>query len=171
MHMFPLFIDLNGRHVVLVGDGPVADAKRRQFADAGAVVRTVMPERFTPADLEGAWLVVAAAAPEINRAVAEAAAARRVFVNAVDDPVNATAFLSGVVRRGGVTIAVSTDGEAPALTALIREALDEILPGDLDQWLSTARAERKAWKRDGVAMDERKPRLLEALNQRYEAVR
>ena len=56
--------------------------------------------------------------------MAAAAEPRRIFVNAVDDPANASAFLSGTVRRDGVTIAISTSGDAPALTALLREALD-----------------------------------------------
>ncbi len=166
--MFPIFLDLNGRRVALIGAGPVADAKRRQLMDAGADVRSVAPETFAPADLDGAWLVVAAAVPEVNRRVAEAAAARHLFVNAVDDPPNATAFLGGVVRRDGVTIAISTDGAAPALTALLREGLDEVLPADLGEWMSTAREARVAWKRDGVPIEERKPKLLEALNRRYQ---
>ena len=165
--MLPLFLALHGRLVVLVGSGPVAEAKRRQFADAGASVRVVAPETFVASDLDAAWLVVAAAAPEVNRRVADAAAARRLFVNAVDDPANASAFLSGVVRRDGVTIGISTEGHAPALTSLLREALDALLPDDLDQWMATARAEREAWTRDAVPIDGRKPRLLEALNRRY----
>ena len=169
--MFPLFLDLKDRLVVLIGAGPVAEAKRRQFVDAGAHVRLISPERFTPADLDGAWLAIAASTPEVNRAIAEAACERRLFVNAVDDPSNATAFLGGVVRRDGVTIAISTDGAAPALTSLLREALDDVLPRDLDEWMATARGERAGWKRRGVAMDARKPLLLEALNRRYEAAR
>ena len=64
----------------------------------------------------------------VNRQVAAAAEERRIFVNAVDDPANASAFLSGVIRREGVTIAISTSGDAPGLTALIRQGLDELLP-------------------------------------------
>ena len=67
-----------------------------------------------------------------------AAEERRVFVNAVDDPVNATAFLTGVVRRSDVTIAISSEGRAPALTSLLREALDAVLPRDLGAWLAEA---------------------------------
>jgi len=103
----------------------------------------------------------------VNREVAEAANARRIFVNAVDDPANATAFLSGVIRRDGVTIAISTSGDAPALTALLREALDAVLPRDLSRWLAEARRQRAAWRRDGVAMEKRRPLLLEALNALY----
>lgn len=166
--MFPLFLDLHGRLVVLVGGGPMAEVKRRQFADAGASVRVITPETFRPSDLDAAWLVVSVASAEVNRRVADAAAARRLFVNAVDDPANASAYLGGVVRRDGVTIGISTSGEAPALTSLLREAFDTLLPDDLQDWMATAQAERDAWKRDAVPIDRRKPRLLEALNRRYQ---
>jgi len=165
--MFPLFLDFTGRVVVCVGTGPVADAKARQLAEAGADVRRVPPDSFAPSDLDGAWFVVAAATPAVNRCVAEAAAARQLFVNAVDDIPNASAYLGAIVRRGGVTIAISTDGDAPALAALLREAIDAVLPADLDDWMTTARQQRAAWKRDGVPLDARKPLLLEALNRRY----
>jgi hypothetical protein len=99
--------------------------------------------------------------------VAEAAEARAVFVNAVDDPANATAFLSGVVRRGGVTIAISTTGVAPALTALLREALDALLPADLEAWVVEARTQRAVWRQLEVPVEQRKPLLLRSLNRLY----
>ena len=185
--LLPLFLNLTGRTVVLVGGGPVATAKLRQLVAAGARVRIVAPEvtteiestvtsvadvvlarrAFEAADLDQAWLVVAAATPEVNRQVAEAAETRRLFVNAVDDPANASAFLSGVVRRDGVTLAISTSGAAPALTALLREGFDALLPRDLASWMWQARAARVAWRREGVPMAARKPRLLQALNALY----
>jgi len=122
---------------------------------------------FEAADLDGVWLVVAAATPDANREVAAVAEVRRVFVNAVDDPANATAFLSGVIRRDGVTLAISTGGAAPGLTALLREGLDAVLPRDLGAWLDEARRQRVAWRRDGVPMPERRPLLLEALTRLY----
>jgi uroporphyrin-III C-methyltransferase/precorrin-2 dehydrogenase/sirohydrochlorin ferrochelatase len=191
--LFPVFLNVAGRAVVLVGGGPVAAAKLRQLiavrsrvtvvapqihdditlAEARAfesgIPLTILQRPFEPSDLDDAWLAVAAATPEVNRAVADAAEARHIFVNAVDDPDNATAFLSGVVRRDGVTIAISTSGDAPALTALLREGLDALLPRDLAAWMWRARAERVAWKRDGVPMDARKPKLLRALNALYAA--
>jgi siroheme synthase-like protein len=188
--LLPLFLNLTGRTVVLVGGGRVAAGKLQQLLAVGAHVRIVAPEissasldlvsrgvprveivprRFVPSDLDGAWLVVAAASPEVNREVADAAERIRLFVNAVDDPANASAFLSGVVRRDGVTIAISTNGEAPALTALLREALDAELPPDLGDWMAQARTERGVWRRDGVPMEERKPRLLQVLNAIYGA--
>jgi len=183
MHdLLPLFLTLAGRDVVLVGGGAVATSKLRALIETGARVRVIAPvvtaeieaagveiarRAFVATDLDGAWLVVAAATPEVNREVAAAAEARRIFVNAVDDPTNASAFLSGTVRRDGVTIAVSTSGRAPALTALLREALDSVLPVDLDGWMVEADRQRAIWRRDKVPMAARKPRLLEALNGLY----
>jgi siroheme synthase-like protein len=191
--LLPLFLNVRNRTVLLVGGGPVATAKLRQLTAVGARVRIVSPEvsaemaelvvrggqsdagtgpslalrPFEPADLDEVWLVVAAAPPIVNEAVAALAEARRIFVNAVDDPAHASAFLSGVVKRDGVTVAISTSGSAPALTSLLREAIDAVLPDDLGRWVWRARAERIAWRRDGVPMGERKPLLLEALNKLY----
>jgi siroheme synthase-like protein len=183
-NLLPLFLDLTGRRVLLVGGGQVAAGKLGQLRAAGATVRVVSPlvvadiaattdldivrRPFEPADLDDMWLVVAAATPAVNKEVADAAEQRRIFVNAVDDPPNATAYLSGVVRRDDVTIAISTSGDAPALTSLIREALDAVLPNDLADWLRTARLQRREWRRDGVPMQARKPLLLTALNALYE---
>ena len=182
--MFPIFLKLAGRKVVLVGGGTVASSKLQALRDARAQVTVVAPEistdiegasgttllrrPFQPADLDGAWLVVAAAPPDVNRQVAAAAEARRVFVNAVDDPRNATAYLGGTFRRGGVLVAVSTEGQAPALAGLVREGLEAALPDDLHAWTAEARTIRRRWIADGVPMPERRPRLLEALNKLYE---
>jgi len=118
--------------------------------------------------VDDVWLVVAAATPAVNREVAAAAEARRTFVNAVDDPANASAFLSGVIRRDGLTIAISTSGDAPGLTALIRQGFDELLPRrELAAWVREARRQRREWKAQGVLMEARRPLLLEALNRLY----
>ena len=181
--LLPLFLDLTGRSVLLVGGGSVAAAKLDQLLAARADVRVVAPDvckhieeagvrverrPFHPTDLDDVWLVVAAATPDVNRQVAAAAGPRRIFVNAVDDPAHASAYLSGVVRRDGVTLAISTSGAAPALTGLLREGLDQVLPQDLRAWLEEARQQRLIWRRDHVPMEERRPRLLEALNQLYD---
>jgi uroporphyrin-III C-methyltransferase/precorrin-2 dehydrogenase/sirohydrochlorin ferrochelatase len=181
--MYPTFLRLNGRRVVLVGGGRVAAGKLQSLLAEGAQVTVVAPEirpeleqpgvvlqrrGFEDADLDEAWYVVAAAPTEVNRQVLTAAERRHLFVNAVDDPPHATAYAGGVVRRDGVTIAISTDGRAPALAGLLREALDAWLPGDLDEWMSAADQARRAWKRDGVPMEHRRPMLLETLNRLYE---
>ena len=181
--MYPVFLNLTGRRVVVGGGGPVAASKLAGLLAEGARVTLVAPEvspecerpgvtllrrPFAEADLEGAWWVVAAAPPAVNRQVCEAAERRCLYVNAVDDPRHATAYLGGVVRRDGVTVAISTDGRAPALAGLMREAIDASLPHDLARWMTVADEERRRWKRDGVPMAHRRPQLLDTLNRLYE---
>ena len=180
--MFPAFLNLESRRVVVVGGGPVAAGKLEALLAGGADVTVVAPDvrpeidrlgvkvlrrPFEDADLDGAWWVVAAAPKEVNRQVLAAAETRRVFVNAVDDPHHATAYLGGVVRRHGVTVAISTEGRAPALAGLLREALNAWLPRDLERWMSAADDARRTWKTEGVPMEQRRPQLLGVLNRLY----
>jgi len=181
--LFPAFLKLRGRPVVVVGGGPVAASKLEALLSAGARITIVAPEiageiasrpvrlerrPFRASDLDEAWFVVAAAPPAVNREVAAAAEARRLFVNAVDDPAHASAYLGGVVRKDGVTLAVSTDGRAPAIAGLIREGLERLLPADLDRWLETADALKAEWRSRGVPMEQRRPALLTAINRLYD---
>lgn len=180
--LFPAFLKLQSRRVLVVGGGRVAASKLEALLQAGADVTVVAPavlpeikqagvtvhERgFLDTDLDGAWWVVAAAPPDVNRAVQAAAEPRRIFVNAVDDPRHATAYLAGVVRRDDVTVAISTNGRAPALAGLLREALDAWLPADLSRWLAASDEARLQWKREGVPMEERRSLLLKILNEIY----
>jgi uroporphyrin-III C-methyltransferase/precorrin-2 dehydrogenase/sirohydrochlorin ferrochelatase len=182
--LYPVFLKLAGKQALLVGGGTVAAAKLEGLLAAGALVTVVAPEinpaierpgvtlhrrKFTAADLESVWWVVAAAPPDVNRQVQAAAESRQLFVNAVDDPAHATAYLGGVVRRDDVTIAISTSGRAPALAGLLREGLDAWLPQDIDQWMQTADRARAFWKDAEVPMDRRRPMLLDALNRLYES--
>ena len=183
--LFPVFLNLSRRPVLLVGGGTVAASKLAGLKRAGADVTVVAP-RISPAiadagvvrleyrcfrtsDLDGQWLVVSAAPGDVNRAVARAAQRRRIFVNAVDDPASASAYLGGVLHRDGVTIAVSTSGAAPALAGLLREGLECLIPVDLTRWLTQARWLRRQQRRQGVPMADRRPQLLEALTRLYES--
>jgi uroporphyrin-III C-methyltransferase/precorrin-2 dehydrogenase/sirohydrochlorin ferrochelatase len=184
--LYPAFLKLCGRRVLVVGGGPVAAGKIAGLLAAGAVIEVVAPDvrpeieragvtihrrAFRASDVDGAWYVIAAAPPGVNAEVRAAAEGRRLFVNAVDDPEHATAYAGGVVRRAGVTIAISTAGRAPAMAGLLREAIDAWLPGNLDEWLAAADEARRAWKAEGVPMEERRPQLLQVLNRLYETRR
>lgn len=181
-NLFPVFLKLAGKRVLVVGGGPVATSKLDGLAAAGAEITVVAPhvtdeirasgarihERpFEEQDLDGVWYVVAAATPDVNAAVSRAAAERRLFVNAVDDPPNATAYLGGVVRRGSAAVAISTGGRAPALAGLLREAIDDVLPADLERWFEEADALKRRWRSTGVPMEARRPELAEVIARRY----
>ena len=178
----PVFLRFDHRRVVVVGGGHVAASKIPALLAAGADVTVIAPaisgaidrtrvtavtDEFQPSHLDGAWFVTAAATPAVNRAVRDAAEQRGVFVNAVDDPANATAYLGGTISRGGVTVAFSTAGQAPALAGLLREAFDELVPQDIGAWAERAVALSHDQRAEGVTMTRRRPQLLEALNRLY----
>ena len=182
--VFPVFLKLCDRQALVVGGGAMAAEKIPALVQAGARVRVVSPafsedvraqpvERiekpFQPSDLDDAWYVVAAAPPDVNRAVSRAAAERRLFVNAVDDVKSADLYLGSVIRRAGMTLSISSNGRAPALTALVRRALERLLPDELEAWVETAEALRPRWKQSGLPFAERRPALLRALNEMYAA--
>jgi len=191
--LYPVFLKLDGLAVVVVGGGPIAASKLEGVLAAGARVTVVAPaicdeirarvaalgddrlvliqRAFEPSHLDGARWVVAAAPSAVNREVADAAAARGLFVNAVDDTRSATAYLGGVIRRGQVEIAISTGGVAPALAGLLREALEALLPDDLERWIATAIRARAEWKQAQIPMAERRPLLLRALDRLYAEAR
>ncbi|MED5523331.1 MAG: siroheme synthase CysG [Pseudomonadota bacterium] len=146
MHDFPLFLDLHGKDVLVVGGGTVAWRKVQALHKAGAKVRLVaktlcaeiaaspvdhVAEQFEPKWLDGVWLAIAATDDElVNEAVAEAANARQIWVNVVDQRTLCSAIVPAVVERKPVTIAISSDGQAPVLARRLREKLEAEVP----QW-------------------------------------
>lgn len=178
--LLPLFLRLDGKDVLVVGAGPVAERKIEDLVNAGARVRVVaksatpavasMPvsltlRPFEPADIDRAWLVIAATSdPDTQKTVCDLAAARQIFAVAIDDPPNGSAYSASVLRRGPFTVAISSSGEAPALSRLLREVIEQALPAD--DWIDAARALRETWKRDGTPMASRFPDLVRAFKDR-----
>lgn len=142
--LFPLFADLRGRTVLVVGGGAVARRKAGALLAAGArvvvgaprlepvLVRWVAEARIThrvgdfePSWLDDAWLAIAATDDAgVNHAVADAGAARRVWVNVVDDAQLSGFHVPARVERGPLQIAISSGGGAPMLARLLREQLE-----------------------------------------------
>ena len=182
--LLPLFLDLSGKDVLVVGAGVVAARKVADLVAVGAKVRVVAPRvtdeltnggaagtvrietrGFEERDVEGAWLVFAATDDaDVQKRVAVACEKARVFCVAVDDPPNASAYGGGIVRRGPVTIAISTSGEAPALARLLREILEQALPDE--GFVDAARALRERWKADKTPMASRFGELVQAFKER-----
>lgn len=182
--VYPVFLRLEGRLALVVGAGSVAERKIASLVEAGARVRVVAPEateavrrlasegtvewlprRYEDGDLEGVWLVVAATPDAaVQRAVGDAALGRRVFCIAVDDPPNATAYSGAVVRRAPFLIAISSSGATPALTRLVREIIEEVLPGE--EWVEHAKRLRARWLAERTPMGERFSQLVAEFKRR-----
>lgn len=148
MRFFPVFLNLKGRRCLVVGGGEVAANKLQSLLEAEAEATLVAPEataeiavleeqgrisrqarEFIPEDLAGCALVIAATDDEqTNRRVAEAATARNIPVNVVDNPQLCGFIMPSVIDRGPVQVAVSTGGAAPVLARLLRARLETLIP-------------------------------------------
>ncbi len=133
---WPVNLLVRERLVVVVGGGRIAARKIAPLVDAGANVIVVAPtiigeirsqgvtcvdRDFEAADLDSAWLVVAATdQPHVNRAVFVAAEERRIFCNSADDPANCSVTLMSLVRQGDLVVAIGTGGRSPALATWLR---------------------------------------------------
>jgi uroporphyrin-III C-methyltransferase/precorrin-2 dehydrogenase/sirohydrochlorin ferrochelatase len=183
LRLYPLFADLGGRRVLVVGGGTVARRKAEALLDAGADVAVGAPileaglaalaaagrvrhiaAEFVPAWLDDAWLVIAATdVPAVNRAVVAAADARRLWANAVDDAELSRFHVPARVERGPLQIAISSGGGAPMLARLVREQLETQFDasfGALAELLTRHRARIRARWPDTAARRRAFARLL-----------
>ena len=141
MSLFPLFVDLAGKRVVVVGGGNVGRRKADAARAAGAVVCVVDPiapadvaANYSPNHLAGAYLVFACAAPEVNARVVADATARGIWANSATD--SADVILPAVLTRGDLTITISTGGASPALARRIREKLEAEFDDAFAAWVA-----------------------------------
>lgn len=141
---YPLFIDLAGRTVVVVGGGTVAQRKVEALRRTGARVRVVSPEvvpeiaadegveivrrGYAPGDLSGACLVIAATGDqETNAAVSRDAGLGNIFCNVVDKPELCSFIVPSVVEKGPITVAISTGGISPTLSKRLRVEIGRVI--------------------------------------------
>ena len=177
---YPVLLDLDGRRCVVVGGGDVAERKVKALLDCGAQVVVIAPEvtpaigelarqgavallskTYTPGDLCGAWVVIAAGPPDTNAAVSEEARRERILVNVVDNPDRCDFIVPAVARRGPLLIAISSQGASPALARRLRELVEaQIGPeyGELADLLGRLRPEVLA-----VPEEDKRRRVWEAI--------
>lgn len=168
--LYPVGLVVAGRPCLVVGGGPVAARKAAGLVACGAAVTVVAPAVVPAVEaLDGViverrpyrrgeaaayrLVVTATGDPAVDQAVFADADAAGVWVNSADDPARCSFTLPAVARRGPVTVAVATDGTAPALAAWLRDRLAEALPGDVEA-LAAALAEARAEVRALVGTSE-----------------
>lgn len=159
MALFPLFIELDGLDILIVGGGRVAGRKAVSLADYGAAIRLVAPEFcpeleldprfrllrrcFEDSDIDNAGLVIAATSDrELNRRISLLCRERGIPVNVVDEPDDCSFIFPALLRRGALSAGVTTGGASPTAAAWARDRLDEALPDGLEEmldWLRTVR--------------------------------
>lgn len=176
MSLFPMFVKLEGRRVVVVGGGEIAAGKLDGLLEAGAEVSLVSPainaqvsslvregkiewrkKEFSGDDLLDAFLVIAATSvPSVNESVYRAADARGLLCNAVDDIENCHFYYGSVVQRGDLQIAISTNGKSPALAQRLRKELEEQFGPEYESWLEWLGAARDVLRSSGTSQAQNK---------------
>ena len=163
-HYYPVFLDLRDRLCVVVGGDATAEAKVRELLAAGARV-VVVAEHLDPrieelvragrlrlrrrayrdGDLAGAFLGIATPAAAPQDGVWREAERRGLPFNSVDDPWHCSFIAGSVLRRGDLTVAISTAGRAPALAVRLRQRLEELLGAHHARFLELAGTVRTAF--------------------------
>ncbi|MBI3873285.1 MAG: uroporphyrinogen-III C-methyltransferase [candidate division Zixibacteria bacterium] len=173
---YPIFLNLSGRPCVVVGAGRIAAPKIAGLLDVGADVTVVasvakskvaalatsgrirlLQRPYTDGDLEGAALVIAATDDAaVNLAVHDEARRRDCLVNVVDTTPLCEFITPALVRRGDLTVAISTNGVAPALASVVRRRLERLLDDGYASFLDQARFWRRRLSRSGATFETKK---------------
>jgi len=180
--LFPIYVKLEGRSVLVVGAGKMAEGKIQGLLDTGATIRvvalraservqewaksgaiTLEQHAFSPVDLNEVFLVIVATPSSfVNEMVFLEAQARRVLCNVVDVPHQCDFFYPAVVRRGDLQIAISTGGQSPSLARRLRQQLEhQFGPGYADWVAELGKTRREVLRSDLDPEDKRF--LLESL--------
>lgn len=167
MRYYPIYLDLAGRSVLVVGGGTIAEGKALQLVEAGARVLVVSPALtellgelaeqgrlvwrqavFAESDLDGVWLVISATDDQaVNEAVARAAAERGLLCNVVDQPALCNFITPALVTRGGIQISVSSGGGSPSVTKRVKREIGELIGTEHAELLELAAEMRAEAKR------------------------
>lgn len=180
---YPVFLDVAGRRAVVVGGGPVAARKAASLAEAGADVTVISPaicgdmgrlvdagrvshvaRPYARGDVSAGSSIVVAATddPAVNMAVAEEAKAAGALVNSVRPPEAGSFVVPSTIRRGGLTVAISTSGGCPALTKRLRKDIESFLGEEYGAFIEFLEGARDVIKQT-VPNEADRQRILTAL--------
>ncbi len=152
---YPIYIQLHEQPCIVIGGGKIAEGKVDGLLAAEAKVTIVSPDLtshlhtlveqnqithiarvYQPGDLTGAFLVICATdQTEINHQVWQEASANRQLVNVVDDTPRCNFIAPAILRKGDLTIAISTGGKAPALAVRLKERLQKQIGAEHERFL------------------------------------
>lgn len=175
-------IDLTGRRALVVGAGPVGLEKVEGLLRCKAIVIVVAPEAHTkiqeleskgdlvwrqreydPADLEGCFLAIAATSDtELNTRIFKDAEAQSMLVNVVDVPQLCNFILPAILRRGPLSIAISTSGASPALAKRMKAEADRMFGSEYAR-LAELLDGLRAWAKETLPTYEARRDFFEAI--------
>jgi precorrin-2 dehydrogenase len=178
--LFPMFVKLHGRIVLVVGAGKVGEPKIRALLETGARIRVValeasdavrnwsrsglvaLEERaFRPTDLNDVFLaVIATSQRELNEMAYAEAQQRGVLCNVVDVPKQCDFYYPAIVKRGDLQIAISTSGQSPALARRVREQLEKQFGPGYADWVTELGSTRREILNSNLSREQKRELLM-----------
>ena len=168
--LYPVFLKAHELEFLIVGGGHVALEKMEFLFKSSPLAKVtlvapfireetlnfikdkpvqVIKRKFKLDDLHGKKIVIATTdVSETNKKVQEACNRRQILVNVADTPELCDFYMGGIVTKGNLKIAISTNGKSPTLAKRIRQFLEHILPQEIDELLDTLRHYRETLKGD-----------------------
>lgn len=173
---YPIILDMRDQPAIVIGGDPIAAEKAHNLSQAGAQVTVLSPsfcqalhdlehhhavtlraKSYEHGDLAGAFIVVAVTTydPELSEAIWHEAQEHRQLINVVDVPSRCNFILPSILRRGKLTISVSTGGTCPGLAKRIRQSLEDLFPSAYTAYFQLADIVRQYTKSYGLSYKER----------------
>ncbi len=176
---FPVNLYLKNKLCVVIGGGKVAERKVENLLKVQAEIKIISPDlsprlkklaqegkiywerrTYQKGDLDSAWLVIAATDnPEVQKQVYEEAEKRHIFCNIVDVPELCSFIVPSVIRRGALTIAISTSGASPAVAKRIREILENLIGEEYEFYLELMKNLRDQILMSKLSQEEKEKKL------------
>lgn len=184
-HLFPAFINLEGKKCLIIGGGKVAERKIANLFTYNAVIKVVSPKvterirkweeeglitvalrQFREEDLCGMFMVFGATDDSnLNREVARLCRERGILLNAVDDPGNCDFYVPSVVRRNSLVVAISTEGKSPLFARKMREELETFIPEGYGWYVDILGEIREIVKREVDDINKREEVFRQLVNE------
>jgi precorrin-2 dehydrogenase/sirohydrochlorin ferrochelatase len=169
-NLYPIFLKAKALHVLIIGGGNVAEEKLHFWLKSSpdAKVTIVSPmfrdgtlalaksfdvelihDSYNDSYLKGKHMVIATTdVPDINVAIYNACKARHILVNVADNPPYCDFYMGGIVTKGHVKIAISTNGQSPTTAKRLRQFFEDVIPEDVDNLVQNLNEFRKTIKGD-----------------------
>lgn len=167
-NLYPIFLKASNLHILIVGGGKVAEEKLTFLTKSSpdAKVTMVSPEFSKPTKvlagqhhvdliidtynanyLYGKHMVIATTdRPEVNIQIYKDCRKLNILINVADNPPYCDFYMGGIVTKGNVKIAISTNGKSPTTAKRLRQFFEDVIPGDIDQMVQNLHKYRKTIK-------------------------
>lgn len=183
--MYPIMLKIEDKIVSVVGGGEVALRKVLTLLKYKTEVRVISPEfildfeyisdkvklikeNYSDGLIKGSFLVVAAtSSKDVNKSIASFCKENNILCNVVDDPEISDFLVPSSIKRGSLVISVSTSGKSPALASKIRKELEEMYPGDYEEYVDLLGEIREVLQQKCLEISLRKKILKELLKLNY----